>query len=145
MHIDYAIDRLTYLKDNNADPETREALNLAITLLKCTERQEKRKAVKRSLDQLDVQDPKFMEKVEEATKDLTYPEHEWIPSTVKSLLEPLILEEHMNDGERTTFSIRNEDLNRFVRVLEDDGMGYGSFNAYAFTSELYDNDFRLWI
>lgn len=144
MHIDYAIDRLTYLKSNNADPETREALGLAIKLLKSTERQEKFKVTKRTLEHLDIADPNFTEKVKEATKDLNYPEHEWIPSTVEELLKPLIVNKQVDD-ELTTISIKNEDMSRFIRVLEDDGMGYGAFNAYAFTSELYDNDFRLWI
>lgn len=146
MCLKYAIERLTYLKDNNADPEIREALGLAIDNLKRIERQNKLIKVQKDLAKINenLDDPKFIEKIEEATKDLQYPEHEWIPCTVEDLLKPLTKSKQVGD-EFTDISIKNEDMSRLVRVLEDDGMGYGAFNSYAFTSEVFDNDFRLWI
>ena len=132
------INRLTYLRDNNASLEDREALDIAIKYIKSLKRQEKFKEVKRALN-----DPKSSKKPEEITSELGYPENEWIPCTLEELLNNISEKDNLEDCIGYFFSKKR--LKEFVRVLEDDGMGYGAFNSYAFTGYPSTNEVQIWI
>lgn len=126
------INRLTYLRDNNASLEDREALDIAIKYIKSLKRQEKFKEVKRA-----------SKKPEEITSELGYLENEWIPCTLEELLNNISEKDNLEDCIAYFFSKKR--LKEFVRVLEDDGMGYGAFNSYAFTGYPSTNEVQIWI
>lgn len=132
------INRLTYLRDNNASLEDREALDIAIKYIKSLKRQEKFKEVKRALN-----NPESLKKPEEITSELRYPENEWIPCTLEELLNNISEKDNLEDCIAYFFSKKR--LKEFVRVLEDDGMGYGAFNSYAFTGYPSTNEVQIWI
>lgn len=126
------INRLTYLRDNNASLEDREALDIAIKYIKSLKRQEKFKEVKRA-----------SKRPEEITSELGYPENEWIPCTLEELLNNISEKDNLEDCIGYFFSKKR--LKEFVRVLEDDRMGYGAFNSYAFTGYPSTNEVQIWI
>lgn len=132
------INRLIYLRDNNASLEDREALDIAIKYIKSLKRQEKFKEVKIALN-----DPESLKKPEEITSELGYPENEWIPCTLEELLNNISEKDNLEDCIAYFFSKKR--LKEFVRVLEDDGMGYGAFNSYAFTGYPSTNEVQIWI
>lgn len=132
------INRLTYLRDNNASLEDREALDIAIKYIKSLKRQEKFKEVKRALN-----NPESSKKSEEITSELGYPENEWIPCTLEELLNNISEKDNLEDCIGYFFNKKR--LKEFVRVLEDDGMGYGAFNSYAFTGYPSTNEVQIWI
>lgn len=133
-----AINRLTYLRDNNASLEDREALDIAIKYIKSLKRQEKFKEVKIALN-----NPESLKKPEEITSELGYPENGWIPCTLEELLNNISEKDNLEDCIAYFFSKKR--LKEFVRVLEDDGMGYGAFNSYAFTGYPSTNEVQIWI
>lgn len=133
-----AINRLTYLRDNNASLEDREALDIAIKYIKSLKRQEKFKEVKRALN-----NPESLKKPEEITSELGYPENEWIPCTLEELLNNISEKDNLEDC--IAYFFNKKRLKEFVRVLEDDGMGYGAFNSYAFTGYPSTNEVQIWI
>lgn len=126
------INRLIYLRDNNASLEDREALDIAIKYIKSLKRQEKFKEVKRA-----------SKKPEEITSELGYPENEWIPCTLEELLNNISEKDNLEDC--IAYFFNKKRLKEFVRVLEDDGMGYGAFNSYAFTGYPSTNEVQIWI
>lgn len=132
------INRLTYLRDNNASLEDREALDIAIKYIKSLKRQEKFKEVKRALN-----NPESLKKPEEITSELRYPENEWIPCTLEELLNNISEKDNLEDC--IAYFFNKKRLKEFVRVLEDDGMGYGAFNSYAFTGYPSTNEVQIWI
>lgn len=132
------INRLTYLRDNNASLEDREALDIAIKYIKSLKRQEKFKEVKIALN-----DPESLKKPEEITSELEYPENEWIPCTLEELLNNISEKDNLEDC--IAYFFNKKRLKEFVRVLEDDGMGYGAFNSYAFTGYPSTNEVQIWI
>lgn len=132
------INRLTYLRDNNASLEDREALDIAIKYIKSLKRQEKFKEVKRALN-----NPESLKKPEEITSELGYPENEWIPCTLEELLNNISEKDNLEDC--IAYFFNKKRLKEFVRVLEDDGMGYGAFNSYAFTGYPSTNEVQIWI
>lgn len=123
------INRLTYLRDNNASLEDREALDIAIKYIKSLKRQEKFKEVKRA-----------SKKPEEITSELGYTE---IPCTLEELLNNISEKDNLEDC--IAYFFNKKRLKEFVRVLEDDGMGYGAFNSYAFTGYPSTNEVQIWI
>lgn len=143
MNLEQTINRLTYLRDNSANPEDRESLDIAIKHINSLKRNEKFKAISKALHELDAKDPNFVEKNQIITADLDYPEHEWISCTLEELLNRISEKEPSENC--TKFFFNNKRLKEFVRVLEDDGMGYGAFNSYVFTGYPSDNEIQIWI
>lgn len=144
------IKHLTRLFEKEADPEVRDALKVAINIVEKNIRNQKMLDIANQLKELDYNDPDFIEKSKEITKDLNYPEHEWIPCTFREILEHLSIETWKPVDESVTcFNFKDEILDKPLHILEDDGMGYGAINSYAFSSYITnysDNkEAQIWI
>lgn len=143
------IEHLTRLFENEADPEVRKSLQTAINAVKRNMHNQKMIDIANNLRELDYNDPNFSEKSKEITKDLIYPEHEWIPCNFREILKHLSIESWKPADESVTcFNFKDEILDKPLHILEDDGMGYGANNSYAFSSCItnYDNkEAQIWI
>lgn len=135
------IERLQYICDNTAEVDDRKALEAAIQALRCLKTNNRFLKIKKDLDKAINDD-----QITEATKDLVYPEHEWIPCTFREILNNLSIETWTpSDKSVTCFNFKNEILDKPLHILEDDGMGYGAFNIYATSGYIDQEEARIWI
>lgn len=140
-----SIDRLRYLAENTAEPGDRKALNDAISLMVSHDWDEKLYAVKKQLDELSPTDPEFLSKLDEITKSLVYPEHEYIPTDLEEILKKIGTIES-EDEDTVTLKVSKKILKNPIQVCEDDGMGYCTHTAFAFDCDLQSNKIlRIWV
>ena len=138
------IEQLQSLAIKCTDKEDVQLLNKVIRIIKKLESNNKLLTIKKQLDELDKEDEDYEAKYELITKDLEWPQDEWIPCTILDMLNKLANHIHCDD-KNISFVVDREILNKPIHVYEDDGSGYGAYNAYAFDTYLTDKELQLWI
>lgn len=140
---------LTYLLNNSADPDTRDALSEAIQAIKRRDHCSNLKKLKAEIDALDKFDfTKYHSDIQKLCEKYQIPHEmlEYLPCDLNSFLTKLSDGNVFVKGDHTAFLIDNKKLNYPIHVYEDDGMGYGAKHAYAFTT-LTDSDqeVQIWV
>ena len=141
------INRLKYLKENCADPDTREALALAIQALNVKEHGAKMLELKRQLSTINPHNVhEYRQKIEECCSKMgTYPELlEFLPITLEEFLKQTADGNVFVKGDHTSFLIDNKKLKQPIKLCFDDGMGYCSKASYAFASHDTDGETIIW-